>query len=108
MFPIKMSPFKVSICIQVLLLVALTNALNVQINAYTPRQMADEFALKYNDTTIPSSLALFGKPPYGTELLGTVYYLTDPNAENEWERNSFLACNRLHPIPLDELDILNS
>eukprot|EP00359_Climacostomum_virens_P001211 CAMPEP_0204898974 /NCGR_PEP_ID=MMETSP1397-20131031/1584_1 /ASSEMBLY_ACC=CAM_ASM_000891 /TAXON_ID=49980 /ORGANISM="Climacostomum Climacostomum virens, Strain Stock W-24" /LENGTH=460 /DNA_ID=CAMNT_0052066877 /DNA_START=124 /DNA_END=1506 /DNA_ORIENTATION=- len=59
------------------------------IYVYSPDQLREEFLQKYHRNHIPSSLGNFGNPPYGSSILGRVFW---PGADQE------LACGALSYI----------
>jgi hypothetical protein len=92
------------ICLATLLV-----AVNASLWAYSPDQMLDEFRAKYDAKAIEASLANFGNPPYGTTLVGRVFYTPNTDADNEEDRHLCLACSRLAPISFEnDPDMINS
>jgi hypothetical protein len=80
-----------------ILVIALVTA---DVYTFSPLSMKTEFRNKYGEmkNPMPSSLANFGNPPYGSTMVGRVFYQKQTDAENPEDRNKCLACDILHPI----------
>jgi hypothetical protein len=81
------------------LLLALALA-QAAITVYRPQSLRDELTARHKNGEIPSVLASFGNPPYGTKMIGKVY-LPAHKAENK-------ACDPLTPLELSEDDMVGN
>lgn len=70
------------------------------ITVYRPQSLREELAARYKNGEIPSVLATFGNPPYGTKMIGKVY-LPAHRSENK-------ACDPLTPLELSEDDVVGN
>ena len=76
--------------------------------AYSPEDLKVAFKERYGENPIKTSLANFGNPPYGTTMVGRVFFTPDQD-ENGRSTNVSLACNKLDPISwTDDPDPVNS
>ena len=84
----------------VVLRLLLVVAVQATITVYRPQSLREELAARYKDGEIPSVLASFGNPPYGTKMIGKVY-LPAHKSENK-------ACDPLTPLELSEDDMVGN
>lgn len=68
-------------------------ACEASIHIYSPDQLREEVTRRYFENAIPNSLGNFGNPPYGSSILGRVFW---PGTEQE------LACGALTYIDFTE------
>ena len=61
---------------------------------FSPNELRKEFQERYTNSEIPASLGNFGNPPYGTSLVGRLYY---PKSISEQK-----GCTPLTPIQFSE------
>lgn len=73
-----------------LLLLCLLGLLQGKVTVYSPESLKEEVSSKYPGAVVPSSLANFGNPPYGSKMIGKVYL-----PENKKERS---GCKSLHSL----------
>lgn len=72
------------------------SVVSATITVYRPQSLRDEMVARHSDGEIPSVLASFGNPPYGSMMIGKVYL---PEQE---ESN---ACDRLAPMVVSDEDV---
>jgi len=83
---------------------------NASLWPFSPDKMRTYFRDKYGATNpIPSSLANFGNPPYGTTMVGRVFYYKQDHLEDPDDANHLYGCERIKPIDwTDDPDRINS
>jgi len=75
----------------VFLATLLTSALG-SLHAYSPDSLREEFEQRYQKGAIPHSLANFGNPPYGSAMVGRVFY----------DKTNKLGCTPFSPISWED------